>query len=86
MLTRAALVLTLVSCASQAQVETRLELRFGEERQERQIVYGYPVETWANLETGSWTLIVKADGMVCVLAAGNGWHGQRINSTWFPAV
>jgi hypothetical protein len=32
------------------------------------------IEVWSSQKTGSWTIIAsRADGMSCVLAAGQGW-------------
>lgn len=32
---------------------------------------------WASAETGTWTLVAYLpDGTACVIAQGDGWHGQ----------
>lgn len=75
-----------IFCADENRIKLRLAGQHGETMQEGQTVRGYQVETWANETTGTWTAIVLADGMACVLAAGRGWDGKPINSSLFPAA
>ena len=33
------------------------------------------METWANPETGTWSIIVnRSDGVACLVASGEAWH------------
>jgi hypothetical protein len=68
-------------CASYDDFTAALASRYGEQRQwtalERR---GGLMEGWANLETGSWTIIVIGpDLRSCLVAAGP--HYERIDET-----
>ena len=64
------------NCASHAAISERLATGYGESRQS--IALGANntiVETFASLETGTWTLVVTAaGGPTCLVAAGQGYQ------------
>lgn len=65
------------NCAPRAVAVESLEDRYGEQQQSRGMRGDGRaiVETWANLETGSWTLLVtRPDGVSCVVASGQAFQ------------
>lgn len=81
--TRAALVLATVQCGSHAAGVYTSEERLGQTLQETQIVGGYEVQLYANLETKTWTLFVVDGDLSCIVEKGNGWRGMKINNDFF---
>ena len=59
------------NCAPREFVVDRLTSAFGETRQSIGLTEGAAIETWANTDTGSWTVTATMpDGITCVEAAG----------------
>ena len=62
------------TCGTHASMIMKLDMRYGETRlgigKGRKNLF----EMWANIETGSWTILeVFSSGMACVRALGEGW-------------
>ena len=62
------------TCGLHASMIMKLDMRYGETRlgigKGRKNLF----EMWANIETGSWTILeVFPSGMACVRAVGEGW-------------
>jgi hypothetical protein len=89
-MTRLALILALLAmpahaqqqCGPRAQLVAKLAEKYGETQRTMGYVSGGPaitavMETYANDDTGSWTIILaKPDGSACMLASGGGWIGD----------
>jgi hypothetical protein len=60
------------NCASRDAIVDMLANRYGETRQSIGLGGGYQVvETFANLETGTWTIVITSpNGETCAVAAG----------------
>lgn len=65
------------TCAERTQVVSRLEERYGETLQSMGLHQNNTVlEVFASEETGTWTILVtRADGVTCLIAAGQMWDG-----------
>ena len=62
------------TCAPHASMIMKLDMRYGEARLGIGRGGSNLFEMWANIETGSWTILeVFPSGMACVRAAGEGW-------------
>lgn len=49
--------------------------RYGEARQTVALDgQGNVIETWANHSTGSWTATLTANGLTCIVSAGDNWR------------
>jgi hypothetical protein len=70
------------TCADRTQVVSRLEERYGETLQSMGLHQNNSVlEVFASEETGTWTILVtRADGVTCLIAAGQMWDG----TPWGP--
>lgn len=64
------------NCASREVVLTRLAQSYGEARQTIALSAGNQVvETFANIESGSWSIVVtQPDGLACLVASGKGFE------------
>ncbi|RVT82761.1 hypothetical protein DXV76_16125 [Rhodobacteraceae bacterium CCMM004] len=64
------------NCAPRPVVLEKLQGQFSETRQSIGMgANGVVVETFANLDTGSWTITVTLpDGVTCIAAAGEGFE------------
>lgn len=64
------------NCAPRDSVLERLSSRYGESRQSVGLASNNAViETFASLETGTWTIVVTLNnGMTCLMAAGQGFE------------
>ena len=65
------------NCAPRDVVVERLEDRFGEQQQSMGLGGDMQtiVETWANTETGSWSVLVtRTDGISCLVASGEAFQ------------
>lgn len=64
------------ACAAHADVVRKLADRFGETRTSIGLHKDDAVvEVFSSAATGTWTIVVTgADGMSCLLAAGQGWE------------
>jgi hypothetical protein len=64
------------NCASHEIVSERLARGYGETRQSMALGAGNAlVETWANLDTGSWTITVtQPGGPTCLVASGQAFE------------
>ena len=85
MLTRIVAFVAAIQCAPEMAVHARIILPYGEEQQETQRIAGVTVESYANRETGTYTLLAVADGTACIIATGKDWRGQPI-SAWLTAA
>lgn len=65
------------NCGPREQVLQALTEQYGESRQSIGISRrGWMVETWANAETGTWTiLLTDTTGKTCVADSGEGFEG-----------
>ena len=79
---RTALALTLIAspawaikdCDTSEAMYSALAEEWGEQRATLGLVNGQAFETWANPETGTWTILrTTADGTSCHLASGDAW-------------
>ena len=71
------------NCGPRPAVIAALKDRFGESVQSMGINNGVVFEMWANVETGTWTILMTLpDGMSCIPADGNGF--ERIDSEVSP--
>ena len=62
------------TCGPHASMTMRLDMRYGEARLGIGRGVSNLFEMWANIETGSWTILeVFPSGMACVRAVGEGW-------------
>ena len=63
-------------CGKRNDIVTQLHKKYGEERQYIGVQQGRGVvETYANTETGSWTILVTDPrGMSCLMAAGEAFE------------
>lgn len=63
-------------CGPREQVLTVLAGKFGEGRIGAGITpNGNIVESWVNLETGTWSITVRdANGLMCLVASGDNWN------------
>ena len=70
-------------CAARASLNSQLETRHGETRRSVGLQQDSKViETYANVETGSWTIIITMPtGVACLIAVGENW---REDSTALP--
>lgn len=66
------------NCGPRDRIVTLLRDRHGETRQAVGLQQNMQVmETYANSETGSWTIIVALPtGMACLVAAGEAWQAE----------
>lgn len=66
------------NCGPRDRVVQLLADRHGETRQSMGLQQNMQVvETYANAETGSWTIIVALpSGMACLIAAGEAWQAE----------
>jgi hypothetical protein len=64
------------NCAAHAIVTERLADGYGESRQSMALGAGNTlVETWANLDTGTWTITVtRPGGPTCLVASGQAYE------------
>ena len=64
------------NCAPREAVAARLESTYGESRQSVGLgENGAMVETWASIDTGTWTITVTTpDMMTCLVASGQSWE------------
>ncbi len=64
------------SCAERARVIERLETKYGESRQSVGLsANNGVVETYANAESGTWTIVITLpNGMTCLMAAGSAYE------------
>lgn len=62
-------------CAPRESIVTQLESKYGETRRGAGLQNrGAVTEVFANLETGTWTILVtRPDGVSCAVAAGEAW-------------
>lgn len=59
------------NCAERDVVAERLTSGYGEQQQSMGLSQGTAVETWANTDTGSWSILVtRPDGVSCLVASG----------------
>jgi len=64
-----------MSCGIYASMTMQLNSRHGETRRNAGISLPAVVETWANVETGTWTMmLVYKSGVACLLAVGENWR------------
>ena len=62
-------------CAPREIVLERLNDMFSESRRSIMVTGGQIVEIFANLESGSWSLIMtRPDGITCMIGAGNSYE------------
>lgn len=63
------------NCATRDAMLARLEGEYSETRQSLGIAAnGALMETWANDETGTWTVTVSSpSGLMCMIASGESW-------------
>lgn len=69
-------------CAPYEAVAVGLYRNYGEELASRGLSAGMILETWANVETGTWTIIaVGPDLVACLVTSGDGFeaHSPRPN-------
>ena len=60
------------NCAGAADMFAYLSEQYGESPVTLGLINGNSVQTWANVETGTWTVIVvQPGGMACPIASGN---------------
>ncbi len=73
------------NCAERTLVIDRLAERFGETRQTIGLgQHNHVVETFASVETGTWTITVtRPNGMTCLVASGTGF--ERVEEDLKPA-
>ena len=66
-------------CAPRDKIIEQLESRHGEIRQNYGLQQNAAViETWANTDTGSWTIIMSTpDGMSCLVAVGEAFQSDK---------
>ncbi len=63
------------ACAPYEDVKQTLREDYGEMPIGRGLANNVVVETWANLETGTFTIhIVFPDGRACLIASGENWE------------
>jgi hypothetical protein len=64
------------TCAAREAVIAQLAQRWGEARVSAALAGQQAlIETWANAETGNWTLtLTRPDGVTCLIMAGEGWQ------------
>ncbi len=63
------------ACAPYEDVKQTLSDDYGEVPIGRGLANGAIVETWANLETGSFTVnVIFPDGRACLIASGENWE------------
>ena len=64
------------NCSPAKIVERRLKQRFDEERVSIAVTSDgqHLVERWESLATGTWTLLLRTNGLLCVIGAGSGWQ------------
>lgn len=60
-------------CGERAAVTTWLAEEYGESLQTIGISQSGFLETWANIATGSFTIILTQGGVACMVAAGGGF-------------
>lgn len=66
------------NCAPYEHVKSRLAEKYGETRQSIGTARTQTVEVYANLETGTWTVVVTSiNGTACFVSAGQNF--QRLN-------
>ena len=71
------------NCAPREQVVEMLTEQYGESVQSMGINNGVVIEMWANVETGTWTILMtRPDGISCAPADGNGF--ERVDSEVSP--
>ncbi len=60
-----------MACGTRASFIAQLDAKYGETRRSMGISGNSVVETFANEETGSWTILITSPkGIACILAAG----------------
>lgn len=66
-------------CAERLKLIAQLETKHGETRKSVGLQQNAGVvETFANADTGSWTIIVSLpNGMSCLVAVGEAWRAER---------
>lgn len=64
------------SCAERSRVIERLETKYGESRRSVGLAANNGVvETFANAESGTWTIVITLpSGVTCLVAAGNAYE------------
>ncbi len=67
-------------CGDRDSIVEQLETRYGETRRSLGLQRGRGVvETWANDETGTWSIVVTTpQGMTCLMAAGDAFQAETL--------
>ena len=67
-------------CGQRAAIVDQLETKYGETRRSIGFQQGRGVvETWANDDTGTWSIVVtNPQGITCLLAAGEAFESEAI--------
>jgi hypothetical protein len=66
-------------CGPRVAVLSHLASKYGEARQSIAVAAnGVVVETWANLDAGTWTITgTRADGVTCLIASGDAYEATH---------